>query len=101
MTCIQSSKLTGHKGPVTCLANNSHDRYRKHVSLPFTYALLSGSEDGTVRLWDLKMNSKRAALCITCPFDVVTEVTSVAFHTHVQDNHSSDTSSSIGYPFTM
>lgn len=37
-------KLEGHAGPVTCLAIAGHDGA----------TLVSGSEDGTVRIWDLR-----------------------------------------------
>ncbi len=46
-----ATKLKGHKGSVTCLQHNAQEQ-----------TLLSGSEDQTVRLWDLR--TQRTAKCM-------------------------------------
>ena len=103
MSKIQTFKLSGHKGPVTCLANNSHDTKNSgggssyNDSSFFKQVLLSGSEDGTVRLWDLKANCKRAALCIKCPFQETVEVTAISLHSSKDETNNYTTM----YPFTM
>lgn len=116
MSKIQTITLSGHKGPVTCLANNSHGTINTTNTntntnnntknsgsstcndSPFLKpVLLSGSEDGTVRLWDLKANCKRAALCIKCPFQETVEVTAISLHSSkdVTNNHATK------YPYTI
>jgi WD40 repeat protein len=59
---IQSYKLQGHQGSVSCLDISE-------------IGLLSGSEDKTARLWDLREGKRRACLCI----QTEGEVMSVAF----------------------
>lgn len=56
------SKLKGHKGSITCLQVNAPEQ-----------TLLSGSEDKTVRLWDLRTNrtSKCMAGCYTSDIEAV------------------------------
>lgn len=128
MSRIQTFQLSGHKGPVTCLANNSHlntitttsnststtqntkspSNDSSFISQP---VLLSGSEDGTVRLWDLKANCKRAALCITCPCqdpnNTVLEVTAVSLQSfpspNAWDKNLKDETNNLhlSYPFTI
>ena len=66
---IQSTKIKGHTGAVLCLDNNNHGG-----SSSVGGCLLSGSEDGTARLWDLR-SSPKASTCIVAGG----EVTSVAF----------------------
>jgi WD40 repeat protein len=61
---IESSKLCGHKRPVLCLALSSTKGQ-----------LLSGSEDGTIRVWDLRTQRCDKAIVWNQG-----EVTSVAFH---------------------
>ena len=56
---IEFVQLKGHSGSVLCL-DHSNGANRIHDS-----TLLSGSEDGTCRLWDLR-TGLRASLCITC-----------------------------------
>lgn len=87
------TKLKGHTSPVLCLDHSrlqkehKRDNHTRHlmrmndISIP-THSLLSGSEDGTARLWDLR-NSTRASLCIVVEPSYTNEskeVTSVAFH---------------------
>lgn len=51
---IQSTKYQGHQGSVLCLDLTDDDNL-----------LLSGSEDQTARLWDVRdSNKRRACLCI-------------------------------------
>lgn len=56
---VQTIKLQGHQGSVLCLAYP-----QQPPPLASSSILLSGSEDQTARLWDLKQ--QRAALCIPC-----------------------------------
>lgn len=62
-----SGKLKGHGAAVLCLDVSSGS------SSPL---LLSGSEDGTARVWDLRDNTRRTALCIRVPggWDVLSAV---------------------------
>jgi WD40 repeat protein len=60
---IQSSKFHGHQGSVLCL-DITDDGERA----PF---LLSGSEDKTARLWDLRDHRRRASLCIQAEGEVL------------------------------
>jgi WD40 repeat protein len=62
---IQSISYQGHQGPVLCLDYNNTD----------DPLLLSGSEDQTARLWDVREHRRRACLCIPTPGEVL----SVAF----------------------
>lgn len=84
----QSTKLKGHQGAVLCLDHSSSapsdDHANNNHHSPFVTAacLLSGAEDATARLWDLRMNhssnsssSCRASLCIQASGEVL----SVAF----------------------
>ena len=68
---IQTTTLKGHKGAVLCLDHNNGPATSDG---PTEGCLLSGSEDGTARLWDLR-SSPRACICIIAG----EEVTSVAF----------------------
>jgi WD40 repeat protein len=75
---MQSVKLKGHQGAVLCLDHSSsrstNESPHQHSSSITAACLLSGSEDATARLWDLRA-SCRAALCIK----TAGEVLSVAF----------------------
>lgn len=70
---IQQVQLKGHKASVLCLAHSSeiHAPSQNQVTAA---CLLSGSEDATARLWDLR-TPLRASLCIKA----LGEVNSVAF----------------------
>jgi WD40 repeat protein len=75
---IPKIHLQGHQAPVLCLDHSSSlrlDGRSGHDQMPIDGCLLSGSEDGTARLWDLRANHLRAAMCLI----VGTEVLSVAF----------------------
>lgn len=78
---IKTFKLKGHQGPVTCLDHSSSlilggDSRRRSSCTPTSAGcLLSGSEDGTCRLWDLR-EKLRASLCIKTSGTVL----SVAFY---------------------
>ena len=90
---IQRISLKGHKSSVTCLAHssssiipaklnsksNSQSKSESNTEDVFTsdVLLLSGSEDGTARLWDLRSGT-RAIKCIMVPEKE--DVTSVAFY---------------------
>ena len=86
---LTKALLKGHRGPVTCLAHSSSIADGRPVAAssrssaapqPQPPSLLSGSSDGTARLWDLR--TQRAALCIVAPVDADgdSDITSVAFH---------------------
>ena len=97
---LTKALLKGHRGPVNCLAHSSSvaesrsgatsssragsSKSRASPSsqptAPAPSLLLSGSSDGTARLWDLR--TQRAASCIIAPADDGgdSDVTSVAFH---------------------
>ena len=89
---IQSTVLKGHQKAVLCLDHSSSSSSRRDAPPTSTTTtttsssvtassagslLLSGSEDGTARLWDLKCQPLRASLCIQAPNGG--EVLSVAF----------------------
>lgn len=127
---IHKAQLKGHKGPVLCIAHNSTSypthRTKSHSKKKDGQGdtgnttvvanssarssahslLLSGSEDGTARLWDLRCGN-RAAVCIVAPSGVnsflgtsaqmdgsTPEVTSVAFHPPVTPTDQCDGSDS-------
>ena len=105
---VHQLQLKGHQAPVLCLAHSgtSHatnsKRPKKHGNASSNAntnnvnanqpshqqsshnnqppcCLLSGSQDGTTRLWDLR-SSSRAALCILAPSTcAVKDVTAVGF----------------------
>lgn len=99
---IQSVKLKGHQGAVLCLDHSSSCTEVTGTS-PATNtttaaSLLSGSDDGTCRVWDLRA-SCRASLCIKCPGEVL----SVAFGPKWQ-HHASEaatTSSPFGREYSI
>lgn len=88
---IESVKLKGHQKAVLCLDYSSSSNSSSSSTDTITDAafgsvsggvvgsgcLLSGSEDGTARLWDLRTNHLRASLCIQAPLSQ--EVLSVSF----------------------
>ncbi|KAL3804671.1 hypothetical protein HJC23_008486 [Cyclotella cryptica] len=101
---LQKRKLKGHQKAVLCLAHSAErlaycparksTKEAKELSdssdAPITTAhpslLLSGSEDGTARLWDLRV--RKTAYCMVVPRTEegeTLEVTSVAFHPSVAD----------------
>ena len=92
---VQKRTLKGHRQPVLCISHpGDHAKYssitdahlQHHPSL-----LLSGSEDGTARLWDLR--TRKAAYCIVAPVieNEPNDVTAVAFHPSIiEDRQSSD-----------
>ena len=80
---IQRRTFRGHRGPVLCLAHSSErppppsrgrllprdddddDAHRHHHHGHHPSLLLSGSEDGTARLWDLR--TRRTSVCMVVP----------------------------------
>ncbi len=112
---VQASKLKGHKSPVLSLAHSSdivssviYQRTKKKAktkqqgqgSSLFLCHLLSGDENGTTRLWDLRCNTKRASHCLIAPNNGdERDVTAVGFHPLADiGNINSETESC---PFTM
>ena len=97
---VEQFKLSGHKGPVTCLEHSSQAKSVNKNKVKQTNeiapsCLLSGSEDGTTRLWDFRCGN-RAALCIISPGNE--EVTAVGFHPIIDDV----SNLALGrYPFTV
>lgn len=68
---LTNAKLKGHRAAVLCLDISSPSSLpsatiQSHVSSTSSL-LLSGSEDGTARLWDLREHKRRACLCIQTP----------------------------------
>ena len=71
---ITNAKLQGHTAAVLCLDVSSpwsSSQESVTATTPAVSAssrlLLSGSEDGTARLWDLRDHRRRACLCIRVP----------------------------------
>ncbi len=99
---VTKLQLSGHKGPVTCLDHSSKRPTTNKAKINTGSSvspccLLSGSEDGTTRLWDLR-SSTRASVCIIHG----QEVTSVGFHPIFDDGNDQLNQLSKGqYPFTM
>lgn len=81
---IQKRRLKGHRQQVLCISHSSgdHVKYSSTVDAHLHHhnLLLSGSEDGTARLWDLRM--RKTAFCMIVPSkgSEPKDVTSVAFH---------------------
>lgn len=83
---IFMSKLKGHQGSVLCLdlslptADDSVDQFTKSPSTSTsslsstTSLLLSGSEDHTARLWDVREHRRRTCLCVQTSGDVLSAV---------------------------
>lgn len=94
---VQKRTLRGHRQPVLCISHpadhakySSSDAHLHHPSL-----LLSGSEDGTARLWDLR--TRKTAYCIIVPTieNEPNDVTAVAFHPSIISDQSSDQTSDV------
>lgn len=81
---ISSVKYQGHRGPVLCLdvSGDGNERHSDgptgtpssappHSSSSSSLLLLSGSEDRTARVWDLRDHRRRACLCIQAPGEVL------------------------------
>lgn len=68
---ITSARYQGHKGSVLCLDTSNSNNKTSQPPL-----LLSGSDDRTARLWDLREHTtrRRASLCIPCPGEVLSAV---------------------------
>jgi WD40 repeat protein len=62
---LTNTKLKGHRAAVLCLDISSPSLSSSSSSSSTSSLLLSGSEDGTARLWDLREHKRRGAcLCI-------------------------------------
>ena len=81
---IQSTRLMGHRGPVLCMDYSTSFR-----------CILSGSEDGTARLWDLR--SAKATTCIVAG----EEVTACAFGPPAVPTTSASEGSEFSQNFTV
>ncbi len=78
---VQKRTLKGHRQPVLCISHpGDHAKYSSNTDAHHPSLLLSGSEDGTARLWDLR--TRKTAYCIIAPTieDEPNDVTAVAFH---------------------
>ncbi len=78
---IQKRTLKGHRQPVLCISHpGDHAKYSSITDAHHPNLLLSGSEDGTARLWDLR--TRKTAYCIIVPTieNEPNDVTAVAFH---------------------
>lgn len=63
---VSSFPLKGHRDSVLCLDHSSHAvTGDTHGILSSGDYLLSGSQDGTARLWDLKGSKRQTCLCIS------------------------------------
>jgi len=101
---ISKAILKGHKAPVLSLAHSNESRKKKrghpnNANKTIPCCLLSGSSDGTARLWDLRLSS-RAALCITTP-QSFSEVTAVSFHPNSGCGKENIKGQNKLYPFTV
>ena len=83
---IHSTKYQGHQGAVLCL-DISHD----------DNLLISGSEDRTARLWDVRSNKRRASLCIPTNGEVL----SVAFAPKMQGDMPFSSPNAFAHDHTM
>ena len=108
---VQALTLKGHKSSVLSLAHSSetisslnsqtNKKKKKKQSRPHSTIchLLSGDENGTTRVWDLRYNSKRASHCIVAPNDGdEREVTAVGFHPFLDVDIPVDASADTGTP---
>jgi WD40 repeat protein len=94
---VQKRTLKGHRKQVLCISHpGDHAKYSStdaHIQHYHPSLLLSGSEDGTARLWDLRM--RKTAYCIIVPTieNEPNDVTAVAFHPSIiEDRQSNDES---------
>lgn len=72
---VQTAKLKGHQKEVLCLDHSSSLQAVDETTFSEAFSsgasLLSGSSDGTARLWDLREGNQRAAMCIQCKDEVL------------------------------
>ena len=86
MNCLAYSSSVAESRPSATSSsragrsNSGASPSSRHPAAPAPSLLLSGSSDGTARLWDLR--TQRAASCIVAPVDDCgdSDITSVAFH---------------------
>lgn len=93
---LQKRSLKGHNKAVLCLAYSTErlaytPKSKKDIDvdgIAHPNLLLSGSEDGTARLWDLR--TRKTAYCIIIPKSEdgeALDVNSVAFHPSILDGY--------------
>ena len=90
---VQKRTLKGHRQPVLCISHpGDHAKYSSTTDAHHPSLLLSGSEDGTARLWDLR--TRKTAYCMVVPkIDETNDVTAVAFHPSIIEERQSSVES--------
>jgi WD40 repeat protein len=108
---ICMTKLKGHQGSVLCLDLSlpTRDDTLDHVAKSpcstsslcstSTSLLLSGSEDHTARVWDVREHRRRACLCVQTSGDVLSAM--FAPNTLSDPNISSSMNRQLSSPFAM
>jgi WD40 repeat protein len=103
---LQKRTLKGHSKAVLCIAHSSEriayipkPNHTENNGVTHPSLLLSGSEDGTARLWDLR--TRKTAYCMVVPKSKegeILEVASVAFHPSIYDNDTCKEGQAAGEP---
>jgi len=91
---VQKRTLKGHRKQILCISHpGDHAKYLTDAHIQHHPGLLlSGSEDGTARLWDLRV--RKTAYCIIVPAieNEPNDVTAVAFHPSIVEDGQSEES---------